>query len=76
MSKKGGIDALYSTLGSTIGALCEREKGTNPPRYGKKEAKASQVRLSRREMDNMEFSGRLIGNVDFQGATTIYPRKH
>ena len=61
-------------MDNTNGALCEREKGADPPRYGKKEAKASWVRFSRRKMDNVEFLGRLIGNVEFSGATECPPK--
>ena len=74
MSKKGGIDAIYSIVGSTFGPLCEREKGVEPPRYGKKEAKASQVSFSKRKMDNVEFPRRLIIDVEFPDETECPPK--
>ena len=72
--KKGGIGVLSSTVGNIVGALCKMEKGVDPQRYGKKESKASQVKFSRRQMDNVEFPGTLIGNVEFPGATEFPPK--
>ena len=69
LSKEEGINTFYSMVRSTIDALCKNEKGVNPPRYGKKASKVSQVRFLRRKMINVEFPERLMGSVEFPGAT-------
>ena len=53
--KKGDTDTYGSTVTGTVGALCKKNEGVVPSRYGKKMTKVTQASIS----------GRLKGNVKF-----------